>query len=497
MADYSLKDEKRINTNGEWDKVTTHPNNEPIFRQNGHELVFEAANNDYLEIAQAINWVQSSEIDFEINVFLGAFSGVQSHVFSVGQLNDPNSGGVVLRRNQDNEANRLRLVINGKNLSGIVGTAVPAPDGFLNIKIKNSDIKVNGVSVATVPTLTIDVDSSFGACTIGKAAYSNSLYLDGSIVSTTVNNETFNPIDINSSGQIEGSNGTVATVNTSHASGLSYILGTVFQKSSFALVGNGTTQKIVGHLGTDLILTSTPLEGGFTLDSVIYNLTEGLGNKIKSTTGETATIQGFTGTGLNFGGWQKNGNVLEFDSANNDFIGFPRKTINGDYSVSVLFNFNDLGGSNNAIFGDTSRSNNYAYVASNRKIVLRFNSSVGIKGYTTTGALNNTLGVQELKIETVGSVLNIYVDNVLFESSDLSDVLFWEFNTIGRQSTIYNSLKISSFNLDDKTFKLREGSGNTTTSEDGTTTVNINTSHASGADILWEESKQKWIDYKI
>ncbi len=49
MADYSLKDEKRINTNGEWDKVTTHPNNEPIFRQNGHELVFESANSDYLE----------------------------------------------------------------------------------------------------------------------------------------------------------------------------------------------------------------------------------------------------------------------------------------------------------------------------------------------------------------------------------------------------------------------------------------------------------------
>ena len=49
MADINLKDEKRISVNGEYDLVTTHPNNEPIYRSNGHELEFNASNSDYVD----------------------------------------------------------------------------------------------------------------------------------------------------------------------------------------------------------------------------------------------------------------------------------------------------------------------------------------------------------------------------------------------------------------------------------------------------------------
>ena len=51
MAVIDLKNEKRINTNGEWDKVTTHPNNEPILRQNGYQLNLLDGNSDYIKIS--------------------------------------------------------------------------------------------------------------------------------------------------------------------------------------------------------------------------------------------------------------------------------------------------------------------------------------------------------------------------------------------------------------------------------------------------------------
>ncbi len=284
----NVKNIKRARVHGENLKEFNVDADKPAFRQNGHELVFDSANSDWVNIP-------STQID--------------SFHFVV-KVNSYTSQLAVLGDNS------------GSDLLGLYGTGeVGIQDGssnfeFLNFGFNPFDlIDIEGVWNGSQYDITLNGSTLTTTGLSSKITFNrlfrrfSTFYFDGEVFSFELNNGTFNPIDIDSSGKIEGSNGTVATVKTSHADGLSYILGTVFQKSSFALVGNGTTQKIVGHLGTDLILTSTPLDGGFTLDGVVYNLTEGLGNEIKSTTGDTATIQGFAGTGLNFGGWQKGNSI--------------------------------------------------------------------------------------------------------------------------------------------------------------------------------------------
>ena len=294
MAFIDLKNEKRINVNGGWDKVTTHLNNEPIFRQNGHELVFDSANSDYL----GLPFVLSNQGDsFSITASI-------DNSASTGNYGTQNGGEDNNLLALSNGQFLLRTKNNTDNVSSAANVILPNKKNVITVK-KGSNNKIQ----LYVNNVFIGETVTEGNFTIDTIMRRGSAYSSGTVHAITLNNETFNPTNINNNAQIVGSSGTVATVNTSHASGNSYILGTVFQKSSFALVGNGTTQKIVGHLGTELTLTSTPLEGGFTLDGVIYNLTEGLGNEIKSTTGETATIQGYTGTGLNFGGWQKGNSI--------------------------------------------------------------------------------------------------------------------------------------------------------------------------------------------
>jgi hypothetical protein len=214
MAYYSLKDEKRINVNGEWDKVVTHPNNEPIFRQNGHELKFDSANSDWLNIPSA-----------EVDSFRFVVK-VNSYTSQLSILGD-NSGNDLL----------------GLYETGEIGIQ----DGSSNFEFLNFGfnpfelIDVSGVWNGSQYDVTLN-DSTLTTSGLASKINFNRLfrrfstfYFDGEVRRFELNGEAFDPIDIDSSGQIEGSSGTVATVNTSHASGLSYILGTVFQKSSFAL----------------------------------------------------------------------------------------------------------------------------------------------------------------------------------------------------------------------------------------------------------------------
>ena len=176
--------------------------------------------------------------------------------------------------------------------------------------IKNRVVILNGSTIGTFNEAQLNIDGSINFGASGVAGGSPSQFINASLSSIKYQGESFNPVNINSNAQIEGSSGTIAQVNSSAADPINYILGTVFQKSGFALVGNGSTQKIVSPLGGEIVLTSTPLEGGFAIDGKTYNLTEGLGNVIKSTDGTTESdIVGFSGTSLNFGGWLKGDNI--------------------------------------------------------------------------------------------------------------------------------------------------------------------------------------------
>ena len=224
--------------------------------------VLTAANSDYESIGKSFMWVQSSEIDIEFNINIGAYTG-QDVIFSTGNVNSPSTGAVTLRRNNSNE---LRLVINGFSGSGIVGTPITAADGLINIAIKNSDILVNGVSVATVPTLTINVDSDALGVYVGKFTYQNSGYLDGDVFNFTINGELFKP-----SGNgltYKGSNGTVVTRNTSALDPVNYVNQTLIQK----IYGSDLNYKdVLTAANSDFLSlpsTVTLLDG----DSFVFNV---------------------------------------------------------------------------------------------------------------------------------------------------------------------------------------------------------------------------------
>lgn len=258
MADYSLKDEKRINTNGEWDKVTTHPNNEPIFRQNGHELVFDSSNQDSLELANSITMADNSVFEFDITLFnLNQNQPIASDGTNASYITIfAPTGQFYIESDGQGQLTNQSLII-GKNTVKI------------RRGVNQSFLSVNG---ATEQLLSFTNPFRFKNWSNRANVYSSFILHEFSI-----NNETFNPIDIDSSGQIEGSSGTVATVNTSHASGLSYILGTVFQKSSFALAfdsGNSEYLKIQQNSG--IITNLSDIDVSFMLDTTTPSVNENI-----------------------------------------------------------------------------------------------------------------------------------------------------------------------------------------------------------------------------
>jgi len=302
-----LKDYKRVSSGIEFRDVVQTSDDEPRFRSNGYQLEFNGGNSDYLSFVNPINWAKFGDVDFDVTFDLDLdnivdFSSPLSYFIDINNRFTLFYGS--------NSLLRILIIADSSTIFDTIYTLTPLPKDN-KFSIKDGIIVFNGV--------TYDESSSINDIFVGSgnlfinyrdALNPNAPFCNSTLKNLSVNGETFNPVNINANAQIVGSNGTISQVNSSAADPINYILGDVFQKSCFALVGDGTTQKIVSPLGGEIILTSTPLEGGFDLDGKTYNLTEGLGNVIKSTDGTTQSdIVGFSGTSLNFGGWQKGDDI--------------------------------------------------------------------------------------------------------------------------------------------------------------------------------------------
>ena len=289
-----LKDYKRVSSGSEFRDVVQTSDTEPRYRSNGHQLEWNASNSDYVDFGD-VNFQNGTSLSVTFY-----FDKSKSNTFILGNSSSSESTYIQYR------------VVDGKLLISIKGSTQVS-----DFTLGDSGIKTVTVSkesdIISLNYLNNTYNTSFASSTIfvlNSVAKRANSYSDVLLHEFQINGETFSPTNIDSSAQIEGSNGTIAQVNSSAADPINYILGTVFQKSSFALVGDVSTQKIVSPLGGEIVLTSTPLEGGFDLDGKTYNLTEGLGNVIKSTDGTTeCDIVGFSGTSLNFGGWQKGNSI--------------------------------------------------------------------------------------------------------------------------------------------------------------------------------------------
>tara|TARA_R110002020_G_scaffold189352_2_gene388312 strand:- start:2476 stop:3435 length:960 start_codon:yes stop_codon:yes gene_type:complete len=279
-------------------RQSPRPNNVPIFRDNGYQLELEELNEDHIELdsAYTLSVGESIFLDYQIldSISNKWLFGRTTNSTNYIQLSVSTSG-LVLR-----------------NGSGIINISFP-DSNILNksysieVKRTSTDFELynDGVLVNSITNTIGDVrvDQINRRRTSSSPDMIISYFKLGS--NEAVSFESFNGVDV-----VDDSGTKVGEIKTIHVDGNDYIEREVVQKKSFSLVGNGTTEKIVSPLGIELILTSTPLEGGFTLDGKIYDLKEGLGTKILSRDGTTESeIVGFTGKSLNYGGWRKGNNV--------------------------------------------------------------------------------------------------------------------------------------------------------------------------------------------
>jgi len=321
MADINLKDEKRLNVNGEYDLVTTHPNNEPIYRSNGHQLGFNTGNSDFIS-AQFSNTsiTETSDIDLEFEFYMDSFDGGRIRLF---HFRDENGAGftdkafwietntlrtdlILLQSNTDGS-----VISNAKNLgSPIIGVN--------RVKILNGEAFLNGVKTSSDPNnYTLDITNPY----LKIAKFFNvSSFSDLTLFkSFKVQGESFNPTNINSNAQIEGSNGTIAQVNSSAADPINYILGTVFQKSGFALAFDSGNSEFITVNKTGIIAALSDIEFEATLDTT--NVTSNV-DVVYSIGQFSATDSGFF--------------ELRFSGSNNSILGISRENQNGSISGTFV-----------------------------------------------------------------------------------------------------------------------------------------------------------------
>lgn len=276
MAEINLKNKKRILRPDESPyKQVMAGTEKPRFRQNGYQLDLLSVNNDNLSLSKGVIIGDSINMSF----ILGSES-VDQYFFS-------------------DAPRTCRIVI----------TSSTFEVGVTNVVYKANGVvipRANGMWVGRLgETITMTCESLINT-TVTKVCNqpNGTTGLNCSLLEFEIAGEKF---DLSESygNTLTGSDSTSCTVNTSHVDGLTYINSTMWQKKSFALVGNGTTEKIVFPNLSEIILTSTPLVGGFIHEGKTYNLTEGLGNKILSEDETTeASIISDT-TDLNYGMWQK------------------------------------------------------------------------------------------------------------------------------------------------------------------------------------------------
>jgi len=311
MADISfIKDVKSLKINGEPSheyelgsdlmrvggvRQSPRPNNVPVFRDNGYQLNLEESNRDYISL----------DSDYTLAVGDSVIANV---IFDDVNSNRYLFGSTIF--NSFIRFSGTAVLLRSESASGFISIAPvnlnPNQNYLLEVKRTSTDFEVyvDGVFKGSVA-------DTIGDIVINRINRRSNFYSNLTVKGFQLgSNEAVSFREVTGSDIKDDSGVKVGEIKTIHVDGNDYIEREVVQKKSFALVGNGTTEKIASPLGSDLILTSTPLEGGFTLDGKIYDFKEGLGNKIVSRDGTTESeITGFTGKSLNYGGWRKGNNV--------------------------------------------------------------------------------------------------------------------------------------------------------------------------------------------
>jgi hypothetical protein len=224
----NVKKLKRVIQGNEPLKVLNAGDKKPAFRQNGYGLTFDAANNDDL-IADLSNLViDHSALNFEatFDKKVNSTSGV---LLSIGSYNTLGTAGFYLRTTGSgwnlSFSNQSQILF---SKSGALSV------GKHTIKVQGLSIYVDDVLFTTTNDLGV-LDFNTSPLTVGKLAGSGGTFrLDTTVYNFNFNNETFS-LEESRGTTITGSDGTIATINTSNAGGVQYLDSTVWNKKSFVL----------------------------------------------------------------------------------------------------------------------------------------------------------------------------------------------------------------------------------------------------------------------
>ena len=566
----NVKKLKRVIQKGEPLKVLNSGVKKPAFRQNGYGLTFESANSDYLDLSETktvANIGDYFEIDFEVSQL-----GDLKFLFSDGA--NGNYSAIL-------DSNTLYLKCNGFTGS-IFSLVVTNLKNTIRIEKVTTgiDVTLNGI------TFNASTATSMDFSWIAKRGSTTNM----TIYNLQINNEQFNLPESRGT-TTTGSNGTTATINTSHASGIQYLDSKVWNKKSFALAFDNVNSEYLElnkdiNVGEELIFSFSSTEGltmtnneyifgaqttnlrafinhttggvisigctldslkidgvsvivntdlrlhrgklievifsptindvitkvgvssgntlsinatfyGFNINTEQFNFTEGLGNEVFGSNGTIGTINTSHASGvdrINYGMWQKNGNVLKFDSANNDYLEFDTELYLGlgDFFEFTLF-LDSL--DSNTIFASNNNIEDYIGVLADGRLYVQQNN---IFQTATTTTINTGLNTIKYRRALTGENYISANGGIEQELTALDNSPF-AIKFFARRTASYSSFRLHKVNLNNEQFQFREGQGITTTGSEGTTAT-INTSHASGTNYInnqvWNVSSDKWIDYK-
>ena len=190
----------------------------PAFRQNGYEvdgitkkafaLEFDAANSEYVNIPQDLTWADSTYIDFSID-----YDVLDESQNTVIQIQEIGGASAVWVSTVSGGDFKLRIY---STIGGAPAYEISLPLSG-KLEVKNSNVLHNGISVGTIPLITLDMVNP--TIDIGKLANLTAYFMNGSIFGLSINTEQFNLTE-GLGNEVFGSNGTIGTIHTSNAQGI-------------------------------------------------------------------------------------------------------------------------------------------------------------------------------------------------------------------------------------------------------------------------------------
>ena len=204
-----------------------HSDTEPIFRQNGYELngdkksfalAFDGDSSDNIVLNNQVSGVvTTSDLSFSIDYEVSTFPLSQNTLYSIGRATQEAS--ILLFYNG---SGLFILATYDENGLGVDTLILSSFSGKGNITLNNLEVSVNGVNEGTLTDFDIsDINSSIYKPKVSGLAYGDFGNLSCTVYGLVIQGIPYN-ITEGLGNQVYGSDGTIGTINTSHASGIEY-----------------------------------------------------------------------------------------------------------------------------------------------------------------------------------------------------------------------------------------------------------------------------------